>query len=133
MNKPKRSTVLDVSGLASAIIFPATAAVVEFPHVQSKVSGAGAFIDALHLSAAAFAIIAIISVLAFWRFFREKFHLGKSGLFPTLAITFAVYGVYQFIYAFLIIMVWASVGAVIAQILYIAADKEREKEQDGKV
>lgn len=132
MDAKKKAKILEITGLAASILFPAFAAVVEFPHVKSQVSGGTSFLDVLNISAAAFAIIAVIAVLAFWRFFREKFKISKSGLFPTIILTVIVYGVYQFIYAFLIIMVWASVGAFIAQILYIIADKIREN-NDGSV
>lgn len=133
MTTKNKCLLLNISGAAISFAAPAFAAVAEFPSVEQSVSGGGrSFLDILHLSSAAFAIIVILLAVTCWRFFRDRIKLPRSGLIASLILFGIAYGVEQFIHSFRIIAAWMVVGCAVAQVLYFISDKLKEKEAEGK-
>lgn len=129
MTAKRKARILDITGAVISAAVPSVAAILEFPQVKAETNVSGEpFYSFLNLSAAAFAIIAIITVITAWRFFRDRINMPRSGLFPSLALFFVSYGVEQFIHSFTVVMLWASVGCAVGWICYIVADKIRPTE-----
>ena len=137
MTAIKKSRILDICGAVISFAAPASAAIVEFPYTVKKTvenSGRASFQDILHISSAAFAIIAIIAVLTAWRFFRNRLKMPKSGLALSAILWAICFGVEQFVHSLTVIMQWSTIGCAVAWVLYFIADQIRKKEgiDDGQ-
>lgn len=124
MTDKTKKRVLDLLGVAVSILLPAAAAIGEFPNVRAATAGESSFLSFLNLSAAAFSVIAIVSVLTMIRFFHNRIKMPKSGLGAALILYAIVYGVETFIHSFRVILFWYCVGCAIALVLYTVADKK---------
>lgn len=133
MTPKKKALVLDITGAAFSFILPAAAAVTMFPHIKEETGGVN-LLSVLHISSAAFAVAAILLALTLWRFFRDRVKVPKSGFAVSLIAFGVCYGVEQFIHALTVILLFAVIGAALAQIFYFFADRIREKvkAEEGK-
>ena len=123
MTTRTKCNLLNVAGAVISFAVPAVATILEFPRVESAVTGGGYSVaDILNLSSAAFSIICILLATSCWRFFREHVKLPKSGLFTSFLLFVIAYGVEQFIHSFRVIMFWATIGCAIAMLLYLISD-----------
>ena len=130
MKAMQKARLLDVSGAVISFAAPAAAAVSELPYTVKEFTGGGklSFLDILHLSTAAFAIICILAAITMWRFFANRAKLPKSGL-AVSGLGFAIcYGVEQFIHILTVVLLWATVGCAVASICYFASDQIKAKE-----
>lgn len=130
MTPQKKALILDITGAAVSFLIPAAAAAVMFPAVVQQ-TGNGSFLAVLHLSAVAFAIIAVLLALTLYRFFRDRIKVPKSGLTVSLIAFGVCYGIEQFIHALTVVLLFCVIGAALAQIFYAVADHIRRKAGTG--
>lgn len=126
----RKAKLLDISGAVISFAAPAAAAVSELPYTVREVTGGEklSFLDILHLSSAAFAIVCILAAITMWRFFANRVKTPKSGLLVS-GVGFAIcYGVEQFIHILTVVLLWATIGCAVASVCYYASDQIRAKE-----
>lgn len=130
MTARSKAKLLDVSGAVISFAAPAAAAVSELPYTVKEATGGGklSFLDILHLSTAAFAIVCILAVITMWRFFANRIKTPKSGLLISGGGFAICYGVEQFIHILTVVLLWATVGCAVASACYYASDQIKAKE-----
>ena len=132
MTPKKRALLFDIIGAAVSFACPAAAAVCMFPRTVENAGERVDFLGVLHLSAAAFAVLAILLALTLWRFFRDRVKIPKSGLAVSLVAFGVCYGIEQFIHALTVILFFAAAGAAVAEIFYLMADRIRRTAGAGE-
>lgn len=127
MTTKRKCQVLDIIGAVISFAAPAVAALIEFPYTVKAQGGGKTFTDVLHISTAAFSIVAIVAVLTLWRFFRNRLKVPQSGLAVSVVLWAICYGVEQYIHSVTVVLQWAVIGCAVAWVLYFAADQIRKK------
>lgn len=122
-DKAKKRT-LDIVGALISFALPAAAAIAEFPRVKAATGGGNDFLAVLNLSAAAFAMVAILAVITAVRFFRHRLKAPRSGLAVAVILYIVVRGINVIIDPMETILFWSVIGCAIAWVLYFIADKK---------
>lgn len=122
-DKAKKRT-LDIVGALISFALPAAAAIAEFPRVKAATGGGNDFLAVLNLSAAAFAMVAILAVITAVRFFRHRLKAPRSGLALSVILYMIVRGINVIIDPMETILFWSVIGCAIAWVLYFIADKK---------
>lgn len=130
MTARAKARAFDICGAVISFAAPAAAAVSELPYTVKEVTGGEklSFLDVLHLSSAAFAVICILLAVTMWRFFANRVKAPKSGLVISGAGFAICYGVEMFIHILTVVLLWATIGCAVASICYFTADQIRAKE-----
>jgi hypothetical protein len=123
MTRRKKKLLLDLLGALVSLALPAAAAISQFPRLQEATAGESSFLSALNLSCTAFAVVCIIAVITAGRFLRDRVHMPKSGLVPSVLLYAVLRGVRMIILPFETILFYAVIGNAIAAVLYLIADK----------
>ena len=124
MTNRQKKRLLDLSGLLVSILLPAAAAISEFPRVKAATTGGNAFFDFLNVSAAAMAVIAVVTIFTAWRFLKHRIKMPTSGFLPSLLAYLIVRGMHLIIAPLESILFWVVAGCAVAWVLYFIADKK---------
>lgn len=125
--------ILNGGGALVSFLLPAAAAISEFPRIQAGTAaeGGGKFLAALNLSAAAFAVIAVLALVTAMRFLKHRIAMPKSGLILSVLLYLLVRGIRLIVKPMEVILFWSVIGCGVAFVMYFIADHLLRDKEDG--